>query len=454
MKQNRHVVLLFPLLLALSASASPPPGSWPSWRGPLGTGAAPQGDPPTEWSETKNVKWKVALPGRGHATPVVWGERIFVTTAIPVAAAPAPPPAEDGRMGRVQPAGAVRFVVLALDRETGKVLWERTAREAVPHEGTHADGSWASASPLTDGELVFASFGSEGLYAYDLDGTLKWSKDLGDMATRNAFGEGSSPALAGDALIVNWDHEGEDFIVALDKKTGEERWRKGRDEPTSWSTPVVVEQGGRAQVIVAATNQTRSYDAATGELLWQLPGMTLNVIPTPVASDGLVYLISGFRGNMLQAVRLAEAKGDLAGTPAVAWTYDRDTPYVPSPVLAGGVLYFLKSNTGTLSALDAATGAVKYGPLRLAGIEGVYASPVAAAGRLYVVGREGATVVVKTGAEHEVLATNTLDDHFDASPVVAGDELLLRGSKHLYALARLPEAGKPPAAGTKSSGRE
>lgn len=446
--------LVFCLICGQALAAQ---GEWSQWRGPLATGVAPAGNPPLEWSETKNVRFKVEIPGRGHATPVVWGDSIFLTSAVPVAPVPvSTPPAvknEEPAGGWPPPSVATssqRFVVMALDRKTGKTLWERTAREGVPHEGTHRDGTWASASPVTDGELLVASFGSNGIYAYSLDGTLRWSKDLGDMRTRNGFGEGSSPVIVGELVIVNWDHEGESFIVALDRKTGEERWRKSREEVTSWSTPLVVEVGGRKQVIVAATGRTRAYDAATGEVIWQAAGMTTNTIPSPVQADGIVYLMSGFRGNALQAVRLAEAAkaggGDLTGAPAIAWTYDRDTPYVPSPVLYDGLLYFLKHNTGTLSVLDAKSGGVKYGPVRLPELDGVYASPVAANGRVYVVGRDGATSVLKAGPQLEVLATNRLEDHFDASPVVAGDSLFLRGGRYLYALATTATSGETKAA--------
>lgn len=411
------------LLFSAGLAAEPAPTTdshWPQWRGPLATGVAPQADPPVEWSETKNVRWKVPIPGRGLAVPIVWGEKVFLQTAIPV---------ETG--------GEQRFVVMALSRKDGKVLWERTAIQAKPHEGTHLDGSWASSSPVTDGELLYAFFGSFGIYVYDLDGNLRWSKDLGDMHTRNAFGEGSSPAVWGDTLVINWDHEGDSFIVALDKRTGAERWRVARPgERTSWSTPLVVAEGGKPQVIVAATERSRGYDLATGEVLWQAGGMTTNVIPSPVYADGLVYLMSGFRGAALQAIRLAEAKGEVAGAPAIVWSHDRDTPYVPSPLLYDGKLYFLKVNTGILSCLDAKTGQVLYNEQRLEGIQGVYASPVGAAGRVYLAGRNGVTLVLKNGTSFELLASNTLLERFDASPAVAGGELYLRGQRNLYCLAQ------------------
>lgn len=440
------------LLLGLAATAAADTADrhWPQWRGPGGDGVAPHGDPPVTWSETANLRYKVEIPGEGHASPVIWGDRIYLLSAVDAGAPPAgSPPERTGRFGGVAPDRELRFVVLALDRATGRVVWERTALTTRPHEGTHPDGSWAAASALTDGRRVWAFFGSRGLYCYDREGDLLWQRDLGDMATRNAFGEGSSPVLAGDTLVINWDHEGASFIVALDAATGEERWRQPRDEITSWATPLVVEVEGRRQVVVNATAKVRSYDLTTGVEVWEVGGMTVNVIPSPVSADGLLFVTSGFRGNALKAIRLAGARGDLTGTPAVVWSHDRDTPYVPSPLLYDGVLYLLKHNSGILTALEAATGKVLYGPRRLEGIEGVYASPVGAAGRVYVVGRNGATVVLAAGPEPKVLAVNRLDDHFAASPAVAGGEIYLRGRRHLYALAA--EAAEKAEAATSPS---
>ncbi len=429
---------------------------WPQWRGPRGDGVAPHGDPPTTWSETANVRYKVEIPGRGHASPVVWGERIYLLTAIdaeppaqaaPAEVAPAAGAPEAGarsfRERGVAPDHDLRFVVLALDRATGKTVWERAVVRARPHEGTHTDGTWASASAIADGERVWAFFGSRGIYCLrSSDGEPLWQHDLGDMQTRNSFGEGASPVLAGDTLVVNWDHEGESFVVALDARTGAERWRAARNEPTSWSTPHIVEVDGQRQVVVNATGKVRSYDLATGKLIWEVGGMTANAIPTPVSAGGLLFVTSGFRGNALKAIRLAGARGDLTGTLAVVWSHDRDTPYVPSPLLYDGVLYILKHNTGILSALDAATGKVHYGPERLEGIEGVYASPVGAAGRVYVAGRNGATAVLGAGPALKVLALNRLDDGFEASPAVVGREIYLRGRRHLYAIAEQAPTAK------------
>ena len=393
---------------------------WPQWRGPMLTGAAPQGNPPIEWSETSNVKWKAEIPGLGSASPVVWGDAIYVLTAVP---------------SGTGASGPLRFTVLAYGRKDGKVLWQKVVREETPHEGTHQTNTYASASALTDGERVYAFFGSRGLYALDLKGNLKWEKDLGDMNVKMGFGEAASPALFGDRLVVQWDHEGASFIVALDKKTGKELWRQPREEKTSWATPLIVEHGGRVQVITSATSLVRSYDLATGELIWQLSGMTANAIPTPVHADGIVYLTSGFRGNALMAVRLADAKGDISNTPAVLWRYDRDTPYVPSPLLYGEHLYILKSNTGVLSAFEARTGKKLYGEQRLEGVPNVYASPIGVGGRIYIAGRDGGTAVVQHGLEFKLLASNKLDDGFDATPAAVGDELYLRGRKYLYRIS-------------------
>jgi outer membrane protein assembly factor BamB len=324
---------------------------------------------------------------------------------------------------------------MALDRKTGKTLWQKTAREALPHQGHHRDGSFAAASPVTDGEHLYVSFGSHGLYCYDLKGELKWEKDFGDMQTANGFGEGSSPALHGDTLVLNWDHEGEDFIVALDKKTGNEKWRQKREEKTSWSTPLIVEHEGKAQVIVTATGKIRSYDLKNGEQLWECGGMTANVIPTPVAGFGMVYAISGFRGAALLAIKL-NAKGSIDGTDAIAWKHGKSTPYVPSPILVGERLYFYSGNSAQLSCFNAKTGEALYEATRVSELGGnVYASPVAAGDRLYLVGRDGKAVVVKAGDKFEVLAANKLDDRIDASPAIAGKEIFLRGAQNLYCIA-------------------
>src|SRR5262249_25682813 len=253
-------------------------------------------DPPVEWSETKNVRWKMEIPGRGSASPVVWGDRLFLLTAVPAGLTGAD--AHKPR-GGAQPRDVHRFAVLAIDRKTGKVIWEQTARELQPHEASHQDnGTYASSSAITDGQRVYAWFESQGMYTYDMNGKLLWSKDLGKKRMRNQFGEGSTPVLYGDRIVIVFDHiAGPSFIAALDKNTGHEVWRMPREEIDTWATPLVVEVGGRPQVIASGKNHIQSYDLETGKLVWQSPGVTMNPIPSPVFADGLLFVTSGFQGN-------------------------------------------------------------------------------------------------------------------------------------------------------------
>ena len=423
-------VLLGLPALVLHASATDE-RYWAQWRGPAMTGVSKTAKPPIEWSETKNIKWKVEIPGRGSASPVVWGDRVYLLTAVPAGVTG---PAQHEPRGALPQRGVHQFKVLAIDRATGKTVWERVAREEEPHEAAHQDnGSWASSSAVTDGTHLFAYFESRGLYAYDMQGTLLWQADFGDKQMRNQFGEGSTPALYGKYLVVVWDHiPGPSFIVALDKATGKEIWRTTRDEMDTWATPLIVEHAGRPQVIVNAMNRVRSYDLETGQVVWEGPGTTMNVIPSPVSGHGMVFIMSGFRGNNLKAIKLAEAKGDISTTGAIAWQLDRDTPYVPSPLLYENILYFLKTNNGLLSAYDAVSGKPHYTVQRLPKAQEVFASPVGADGRIYVTGRDGVTMVLKHGPTYEILAENTLDDGFDASPALVGTEMYLRGFRYLY----------------------
>ncbi len=432
------IALLLAAFLAAAPPASDPAsdveGGWPAWRGPSRTGSAPAGNPPIEWSEDENVRWKKAVPGLGLSSPIVWGERLFLTTAVPTGERVEKAPTAVRGDG-VVPDEVLSYEVHALNRKDGSTVWERSVLTEVPHEGHHPDGTWASGSPVTDGEVLIAFFGSRGLFAFDLDGDELWDRDFGDMRTRLGFGEGSSPALHGDRVFVIWDHEDDSFIVALDKSSGEEIWRRDRDEMSAWTTPLVVEHGGRTQVVTSATNRVRAYDAKTGEPIWNTTGMTLNAIPSPVFSNGVVYLTSGFRGSKLMAVRLDGAAGDIAGTDQVVWSVDRDTPYVPSPLLHDGVIYFTKSNRGILSAYDAATGEALYANQRLGAVRNIYASPVAVGDRVYFASRDGEFLVAKAGPVFEVLAESELDDRFDASPAIVGDEIYLRGRNNLYCIA-------------------
>jgi outer membrane protein assembly factor BamB len=421
---------------------------WPQWRGPLSSGVALHANPPLHWRSAadgrSNVAWTAEIPGNSLSTPIVWGDRIFLMSSVSLdeaafarnERAAADIKESGGWPPDVSPV-AQAFIVMALSAENGRVLWKRTARQAVPHESHYLDSSWSSASPITDGKRLFAFFGSNGLYAYDLDGELLWEKDLGDQTTRRGFGEGASPALLENRLVVPWDHEGDSFVVALDARTGEELWRTERPgEVTTWATPLIAPDGAGGQVILPGTGKSRGYDLATGEELWSLAGMTVNTIPSPVLDEGLVYLASGYRGTMLQVVDLAAARelgGDLEGKPALVWSHTEHTPYVPSVVVSEGLVYFMKHYKNILSCLDAKTGEVKY-QTRIEGLTSVWSSLAVASGRLYVVGRDGRTAVIKLGPEYELLALNELDDNVDASPVFVGDRLYLRGRKRLYAL--------------------
>ncbi len=414
--------------------------NWHQWRGPEANGFAPNADPPTHWDEDTNVKWKVAIEGKGESTPIVWGDRIFLTTAIETQREEEQPPddqaeAPGGNPFRIQrPTHYHQFVVQCYDRADGRLLWQRVVTEQLPHEGHHRDHGFASPSPVTDGQYVYASFGSRGIYCLDMDGNPQWERDLGDLSIYRFFGEGSSPVLEDDTLIVNWDHEGDSYLYALDARTGKDKWRVAREEGSTWSTPLVAHHDGRKQIIVNSNTKARGYDFDTGEVLWECGGQTRAIIPCPIVHKGLVYLMSGYPKSALVAVPL-DARGDVTGTEKVAWTRDSDTPYCPSALLYGGKLYFNKSNRAILTCLDARTGEPVIEKQRLPDLMNIYASPVGAAGRIYFTGRDGTTLVLADGPQLEVLATNKLDESIDASPALVGNEILLRGKQHLYCIS-------------------
>jgi outer membrane protein assembly factor BamB len=324
---------------------------------------------------------------------------------------------------------------MALDRKTGKTLWERVAKTAVPHEGHHPSyGSFASNAPVTDGKYLYASFGSRGIYCYDLDGKLIWEKDLVQMRIRLQFGEGSAPALYGNLLIHHFDQESDSFVVALDKRTGKEVWRAVRDEMSSWSTPFIADYKGKKQVIISATKKVRSYEPETGKLIWECAGLGANVIPQPVQYNDTVLVMSGFRDPKLMAIRLGK-EGDLTGTDAVLWSQTRGLSYTPSPVLDDNKYYTL-TDTGMLSCFNATTGEPYYQQQRLLQADSFKASPVGAGGRLYLASENGTVTVVKMGEKFDVLATNTMaDQFFVASPVVVEGDLFLRSKTHLFCVS-------------------
>ena len=425
----------FSLLTQAQLKVSDFATNWPEWRGLYNSGAVAGGNTPIEFSETKNVKWKTEIPGKGHATPIVWGNQIIIQTAVATDkkvektdAAPSSP------MAPSQTDMIHQFTVISVDKTSGKINWQTVVKEELPQERTHELSSWASNSPVTDGENIFAYFGSRGLYCLDFKGNVKWERDFGQMEIVASFGEGSSPAISNDKVFVQWDHQQKSYLYALDKKTGKEAWTAEREEITSWATPLVVEVNGKAQLITSATNKVRSYDAETGAIIWECTGMTRNVIPNPMFADGILYLMSGFRGNAIKAVDIAKAKGDITGTPAILWEYNQDAPYTPSPVLMDGKLYFLKGNSGIMTCLNAKDGKVIYSNQKLDGITNIFSSPTGNNDKIYVAATNVINVV-KAGPEFSIIAKNTLDDTFHASPVIVGNDLFLRGFKYLYCIS-------------------
>ena len=411
--------------------------NWPAWRGADGSGVAANADPPITWSETENIRWKVPIPGKGHSTPIVWGNKIFVTTAIPVGPTFDPlPETAPGAHDNAPVTQRLKFAVIAIDRSNGKTIWQRDLHEAVPHEGAHFSGSHASQSPITDGKHIWAFFGSYGLYCLDIDGNPRWDVQLGTMNTKHGHGEGISPVLHGNILVVNWDHEGASFITARNKETGKEIWRGDREEVTSWSTPLVVVHEGKAQLIVCGTEKVRSYDLQNGSIIWECGGLSHNIVASPVATNGLVIVGSSYEKRAMFAIKLDGATGDITDTDQVVWSRSERTPYVPSPLLYQDSLYFLRHYQGILTRVDALTGEERTGPFRLGRLRDIYASPVGAANKIFFTDLDGATLVLSTGEIPRFISVNQLDDSFSASPAIAGNEIFLRGKQFLYCIAK------------------
>jgi outer membrane protein assembly factor BamB len=418
--------------------------NWHQWRGPEANGVSRTAKPPTEWSEDKNVRWKVAINGKGNASPIIWGNKVFLLTAINTGQIdPSRPKPEDQPkrvFGITYPNTVYKFEVLCLDRNTGKELWRRTASEHVPHEGTHHDADFASASPTTDGERLYCWFGSAGMHCYDLDGRKQWERDLGKAYVGASLGEGCSPVFHQGKLVIVRDHARQSSIEVLDARTGKTLWKKDRDEPNAWATPRIVQHSGKTQVITAASKMIRSYDLDSGDIIWQCSGLTGNVTPCPIVDGDVVYCMSGYEGYSLLALPL-NARGDISNSDKIVWSKDKGTPYVPSPVLYDRMLYFAQSNQAILTVVDSRTGETLLQRSRIPGVSNIYSSPVGADGRVYFTGRNGATVVLKRSNKLEVLVTNKLDDEFNASPAIAGRQLFLRGRKSLYCLEnRLDDA--------------
>ena len=462
----RALSRFLPAFVSLCLPAFSGGADWSQWRGPAGTGVASE-SAPTTWSDTENVKWKAEIPGRGVSTPVAWGDRLFVTTAVPIRGEEAkpsdeegqadekdqfalrPPQGQDGGMQGRRRRGGMRgddgppppqlvhdFTVLCLDRKSGDILWKKVLRREKPNEGFHKQyGSHASHSPVVEDGRLYVSFGSRGLYCLDHDGKLIWEVDYGvTMTMRRAFGEGGSPLLYEGKIVQVMDQEGDSFIVCVDKDTGEVSWRHDRDEPSGWSQPIGIEVDGQHQVIASGTNRVRGYDLKTGEVVWECGGLGLNAIPVPVLQDDHVIVMTGFRGANMMSIQFTE-EGDLTDSEAVAWTSQKGASYTPSPVLHDGRLYCLMDR-GFLSCFDAKTGDPHYLETRLPRGSNYKASPVAAGDKLYVAGESGEVHVIAMGDEYKLLHTNTLEgEFFVSSPIVAGGDLFLRGLTHLICIS-------------------
>ena len=411
----RIALLLFASLTLFAAD-----DDWPKWRGPNDDGVA-RGDVPLEFSASKNLAWKTHIPGRGHSSPVIWGDKIFLTTAIPTAGDDYAPALRKEQ----------RLVVMCLDRNTGKVLWERTAKTFTPPDGFQTPyGSYASNTPVTDGKRVYVFFESRGIAVYDLNGKLEWQKDFRRCTSAASSGKGRRPCSMAIPCTSSSIRNRDRICSRWIRIPGKELWRVEREEPSSWSTPLMVTYKGKKQLITSGTT-VRSYDPATGKVLWQCAGLGLNAIPAPVSADGIAYVMTGFQRPNMMAIRI-DREGDVTGSDAVVWSTNRGTPYNPSPVLQNDILYFI-NDAAMLSVFKASTGEVYYKQQRLPGTHNLKSSPVAVNGKLYIATEEGDVMVLKMGEKFEVLATNSMgDDMFIATPAVAGGSMYLRGRSTLY----------------------
>ncbi len=416
--------------------------NWAQWRGSEGTGVSVETGLPLEWGPGKNLSWKSELPGRGHSSPVVWGNRIFLTTDIEgevIPGAKAVTHVIEGKEFRhPDSTGADRrhtLKVLCIDRDTGRILWERTAYDGKVYDDRHRKGSYAASTPATDGTRVYAWFGTEGIYCYDFNGKQIWKASLGPLPTVG-MGPGTSPVLYKDLLILQCDEDNGDnsFIVGLDRKTGKVVWKTPRKVEASWATPLLVPARTGTELVCSGNQWIISYDPATGKELWRLKGHGSNAIATPVAGHGLVFVYAGFPEKHTFAIRL-EGSGDITGGSNVAWTYDKGTAYVPSSILYGDYLY-LMSDRGLLTCLEAESGKVVYDNGRVPIPATFTASPVAFDGKILLTSEDGDTFVIRAGPKHEVLATNSIEEPVFASPAVSQGHIYLRGEKNLYCIGR------------------
>jgi len=412
--------------------------NWPQWRGPGGLGIA-EGTYPDTWSATENIAWKTEIPGRGHSSPVVWGDRIFLTTSIVGEEIPGRTAPDhlgfDLQPGYLHPDSvgvdyAHELRVLAVDAVSGDIVWERTVHEGPVYDNRHRKNTYASATVATDGERVYASFESEGLYAFDFDGDLVWSVSFGGMA-KAGLGPGTSPILYEDLLILQGDQEmgAGSFIAGLERATGEIVWKAERSNRRSWATPLLVEAGGRTELLASGAEAVIAYDPATGAELWHTDGTQSHPIPSFVAGGGLVFATAGSQRKVAMALRPgADHEED-----RIAWRYNKGTAYVPSPIFYDDYFY-LMTDRGIVTCLDIQTGAVVYEGGRVPVPATFTASPVAFDGKILLTSEDGDTFVLRAGPVHEIIRTNALGEPVFASPALAGGVIYIRGAQHLFAI--------------------
>lgn len=430
--------------VALAAVVGLQAADWPQWRGPAGQGVSSEQNVELEWTPTRNIAWKTAIDGRGHSSPIVSRGRIFLTTSIKGEHVPGrKAPVHlgfDRKPGYVHPDSvdvdfAHTLKVLAIDATSGRRLWERVAYDGLMADDRHRKNTFASSTMATDGTSVYAFFESAGVYAYDFDGRLQWQRSLGNII-KAGLGPGSSPILFDDLIILQCDQEMGDgsFIVALNRHTGEERWRVERSMRRSWATPIIVRGDDRAELIAAGAEAVVAYDPRTGRELWRANGVESHPIPSFVAGHGMVFATAGSQAKRALAIRLG-GTGDLRDSPAIVWRHQKGTAYVPSPILYGRYLY-LMTDTGILTCLDAFTGAVVYEGGRVPVPATFTASPVAVRDVLLLTSEDGDTFVVRAGPKHEVLRTNSVGEPVYASPAIADGRIFIRGERHLFAVGR------------------
>lgn len=427
--------------LAPSAAAG---DNWPQWRGPEGRGVASGTSYAAEWAPDKNIAWKIPVEGRGHSSPVVWGDHLFLTTAIKGEHVPghtAPEHLDFNRKpGYLHPdSEAVDYrhalKVLAFDARTGKPLWEQTAYDGLMYDNRHRANTYASPTVATDGTLVFAFFEAAGVYAYDLKGKLAWKASVGNIA-KAGLGPGTSPILWEDLLILQCDQEmgSGSAIIALDKATGKQVWRTERTTRRSWATPIVVNTGTRSELIASGAEMVAAYDPRTGKELWRAPGVQSHPIPSAVTGHGLVFLTAGSSAKRAMAIRPG-GDGDITDTDRIVWRYQKGTAYTASPVLLGDYLY-LMSDGGIVTCLDAKTGALVYEGGRPPVAATFRSSLVAYGDRILQTSEEGDTFVIRAGPKHEVLHTNSIGEKVWASLGFANETIYIRGDKHLFAIRK------------------